>query len=310
MNEKHCSVYAGLDIAKNSLELHLKSKFYQIPNNAKGHAQLLRHLDGVGSVQVICEATGGYERAVVSALHQHQTLVTVMNPARVRQFARASGKIAKTDPIDAAVLTAFGEAFKPSPTAPRSPAERKLAALVSRRGQLIQMQIAERQRAETCDDEELSKLFKKWLVQLEKQISKVEDLMKHLLAEDAGLADKVQRIDAITGVGKLTAIAVLAEMPELGSLNRRQAAALAGLAPYNRESGQWKGQRSISGGRAEVRTSLYMAALSASRSNRILKTFHARLIALGKPPKVALTAIMRKLIILMNHILKNPTLAA
>src|SRR5437870_849057 len=209
MTEKTSPVYAGLDIAKASLQLHLQSKSFDLPNTPAGHIQLNKRLAAVPGVHVICEATGGYERSTVAALHAALVLVSVINPARVRQFARASGRLAKTDPIDAAVLTAFGQAFAPEPTAARSAVEIQLAAL-------------------------------------------------------------------------------------------------AGLAPYDRDSGQWAGQRHISGGRAEVRRALYMAALSASRSNPVLKAFYDRLIAAGKPAKLALTAVMRKLIVLMNHLLKNP----
>jgi transposase len=224
----------------------------------------------------------------------------------VRQFARASGELAKTDPIDAAMLTAFGQAFTPEATPPRTATEIKMAALVARRAQLLELRVAEQQRADLCAEPALGKLFTAWLVQMEKQIAKVEDLIEQLLAEQTALASRVQRLDEITGVGRITAVTVLATIPELGQLNRRQAAALAGLCPYNRDSGQWAGKRCISGGRAEVRRALYMAALSASRSNHLLKPFYDRLIAAGKPGKVALTAVMRKLIVLMNHLLKNP----
>jgi transposase len=309
MNDQKPSVYAGLDIAKASLQLHLQDKFYDLPNSPEGHAQLLQRLAAVPGAHVICEATGGYERAVVAALHAAPVPVSVINPARVRQFARASGQLAKTDPIDAAVLTAFGQAFRPEATAPRTAVEIKMAALVTRRVQLLQLRVAEAQRAATCADPDLRKLFTPWLAQMEKQITKVEALVEALLKEQAPLARQVQRLDAIMGVGRLTAVMVLATMPELGQLNRRQAAALAGLCPYNRDSGQWAGQRHISGGRAEVRRALYMAALAASRSNHLLQPFYERLIAAGKPAKIALTAIMRKLIVLMNHLLKNPEFA-
>ena len=306
MNQTITPVYAGLDIAKASLQLHLQSQSYDLPNTASGHAQLIKRLVAIPGVHVICEATGGYERAGVAALHAAALPVSVINPARVRQFARASGELAKTDPIDAGMLTAFGQAFAPEPTPARTATEIKLAALVARRAQLLELRVAEAQRADTCTDRALRKLFTPWLAQVAKQIVKVEALIEALLAEQTTLASQVQRLDEITGVGRITAVTVLAAIPELGQLNRRQAAALAGLCPYNRDSGQWAGKRCISGGRAEVRRALYMAALSASRSNRLLKPFYDRLIAAGKPGKVALTAVMRKLIVLMNHLLKNP----
>ena len=306
MNQNSTPVYAGLDIAKASLQLHLQGRFYDLTNSTGGHTQLLKRLTAVPGSHIICEATGGYERAVVAVLHAANIPVSVINPARVRQFARASGELAKTDPIDAARLTAFGQAFAPEPTPARTPTEVKIAALVARRVQLLELHVAERQRAGTCTEPALRKLFTSWLAQMEKQIAKVEALIEELLAEQAALAKQVQRLDDITGVGRVTAVTVLATMPELGKLNRRQAAALAGLSPYNRDSGQWTGKRHITGGRAEVRRALYMAALSASRRNRQLKSFYDRLIAAGKPAKLALTAVMRKLIILMNHLLKNP----
>jgi transposase len=309
MNQKITPVYAGLDIAKASLQLHLQGKSFDLANSASGYSQLLKRLAAIPGVHVICEATGGYERAVAAALHAAAVPVSVLNPARVRQFARASGQLAKTDPIDAAMLTAFGQAFTPEPTPPRTVTEIKMSALVARRAQLLELHVAERQRANTCVEPALRKLFTAWLTQMEKQIAKVEALIEQLLAEHTPLASRVQRLDEITGVGRITAVTVLATIPELGQLNRRQAAALAGLCPYNRDSGQWAGKRCISGGRAEVRRALYMAALSASRSNHLLNPFYDRLIAAGKPGKVALTAVMRKLIVLMNHLLKNPNFA-
>ena len=306
MNEKTAPVHAGLDIAKASLQLHLQSKSYDLPNTPAGHAQMIKHLVAVPGSHVVCEATGGYERAVVAALHAARVPVSVLNPARVRQFARASGQLAKTDPIDATVLTAFGRAFAPEPTPVRTPVEIQMLALVTRRAQLLELRIAEEQRADTCAEPALRKLFTAWLVQVQKQIVQVEALIEDLLRSETNLAAQVQRLDDIVGVGRLTAVLVLATLPELGQLNRGQAAALAGLCPYNRDSGKWAGKRCISGGRAEVRRALYMAALTASRSNPLLKAFYDRLIAAGKPAKVALTALMRKLIVLMNHLLKNP----
>jgi transposase len=306
MNQNLPPVYAGLDIAKASLQLHLQSRFYDLKNAADGHAQMVKRLAAVPGAHVICEATGGYERAGVAALHTADIPVSLINPTRARQFARASGELAKTDPIDAAMLTAFGAAFEPAPTPPRTAAQIKMAALIARRSQLIEMRVAERQRAETCAEPCLRKHFAASVSHLEKQIAKIDWHIEQLLAEQSALASRVRRLDEITGVGRITAMTVLATMPELGQMNRGEAAALAGLCPYNRDSGKWAGKRSISGGRADARRALYMASLSASRSNHVLKPFYDRLIAAGKPAKVALTAVMRKLIVLMNHVLKNP----
>ena len=231
MNQNLTPVYAGLDIAKASLQLHLQSRSYDLSNTLAGHRQLLKRLAAVPGVQVICEATGGYERAVVAALHAAAIAVSVINPARVRQFARASGELAKTDPIDAAKLAAFGQAFSPQPTPPRTATEIKMAALVGRRAQLLELRVAESQRADTCAEPSLCKLFTAWLTQMEKQIAKVEALIDQLLAQQGTLAHQVQRLDEITGVGRLTALTVLAAMPELGTLNRRQAAAWPASVP-------------------------------------------------------------------------------
>jgi len=205
MNEKIVPVHAGLDIAKASLQLHLQSKSYDLDNTASGHTQLIKRLAAIPGAHVICEATGGYERAVVAALHTAALPVSVINPARVRQFARASGELAKTDPIDAAMLTAFGQAFAPEPTPPRTATEIKLTALVTRRAQLLELRVAEEQRADTCAEPALGKLFTAWLTQVKKQILKVEALIEALLSVETKLAGQVRRLDDITGVGRISA---------------------------------------------------------------------------------------------------------
>lgn len=299
-------IYAGLDIAKLNLQLHLAGRFYDLPNTAAGHRRLLELLKAHPAVQVICEATGGYERDVVEALHQGTIALSILNPARVRHFARAQGQRAKTDRIDAAVLSAYGQAFQPKPTPSRTQAEQHLVELVRRRVQLLEMLVAQRQQAERLSLPSLRRQAKSLVRRLEADIAQIEEQLQELRQQTASLDERAKKLQAITGVGAITALAVLAELPELGTLNRRQTAALAGLAPHPRDSGQWQGRRTIGGGRAEVRRALYMAALVAARSNTILKVFYQRLREAGKPAKVALTALMRKLIVLMNHILKDP----
>jgi transposase len=298
------TIYAGLDIAKHNLQLHLAGRFCDLPNSAAGHRRLLKLLAKNPGVQVICEATGGYERDVVAALHQAAIPVSVLNPARVRYFARAQGQRAKTDPIDAAVLTAYGKALGPKVTPPRTPGQEQLTELVRRRGQLVELLVAQRQQAERLTLPGLLRQARKLIRQLEADLEQIQHQLQELQAQDRSLEQRAQTLQTIAGVGSVTACAVLAELPELGTLNRAQAAALAGLAPHPRESGQWQGRRSIGGGRPAARRSLYMAALVASRSNPILKEFYQRLRAAGKPAKVALTAVMRKLVVLMNHLLK------
>ena len=300
------TIYTGLDIAKLNLQLHLAGRIHDLPNTAAGHRRLLKLLTSQPGVHVVCEATGGYERAVVAALHEAQVPVSVLNPARVRHFARATGQRAKTDDLDAAVLTAYGQALQPKPTAPRSEQEQQLAELIRRRVQVLEVLVGQRQQTQRLTVPVLRRQAQSLVRRLEREVKQIEAQLKELRTQAATLDARVQKLEAITGVGTLTALGVLAELPELGSLNRRQAAALAGLAPHPRESGQWHGRRSIGGGRAPVRRALYMAALVAAHANRQLKAFYQRLRTAGKPAKVALTAVMRKLIVLMNHILKNP----
>ena len=303
------TIYTGLDIAKLNLQLHLASRIHDLPNTAAGHRRLCKRLAAQPGVQVVCEATGGYEREVVAALQQAQVPVSVLNPARVRHFARATGQRAKTDPIDAAVLSAYGQALHPKPTAPRTEQEQQLAELVRRRVQVLETLVAQRQQAERLTLPALRRQAQSLVRRLERDVAQIQAQLQALRTQAPSLDERVQKLEAITGVGTLTALGVLAELPELGTLNRRQAAALAGLAPHPRESGQWHGRRSIGGGRAPVRRALYMAALVAAHSNRQLKEFYQRLRAAGKPAKVALTAVMRKLIVLINHLLKNPNFA-
>jgi transposase len=299
------TLYVGLDVAKLSLELHLAGHSHSLANDARGHAKLLKHLRAHPGAHVVCEATGGYEQPVVRVLHAASLPVSIVEAGRVRHFAKAQGLRAKTDPIDAAVLTAYGTAFRPTARPPAAPQQEQLANLAQRRRQLIQTSVTERNRAEHYTDPLCLRQVRQLLKALEKQIGQCDQAITKLIAADAVLAHKAKRLNAIPGVGPVVASTVLAEMPELGQLTKQTAAALAGVAPYNRDSGNQKGVRHISGGRRPVRCALYMATLSAIRYDRILKEFYLRLRAAGKKPLVAITACMRKLIILMNHLLKN-----
>ena len=298
-------LHVGLDVAKLSLELHLAGRSHPLANNAKGHAQLLKLLRAHPNAHVVCEATGGYEQAVVRTLQAADVPVSLLEASRVRHFARAQGQRAKTDPIDAAVLTAYGRAFQPAATSAVPAPQQQLADLAQRRRQLIHTRTAETNRAEHYTDPLCKRQACQLQKTLEKQITQCDQAITQLIAGDAVLAHKAKRLEAIAGVGAVVAATVLAEMPELGRLNTQTAAALAGVAPYNRDSGGQQGGRHISGGRCVVRCALYMAALSAVRWDPILKAFYLRLRAAGKKPLVALTACMRKLVILMNRLLKN-----
>jgi transposase len=298
-------LYVGLDVAKLSLQVHLAGRFYALTNDLKGHTQLLKHLRAYPQAQVVCEATGGYEQGIVRTLQAAGIPVSLLEAGRVRHFARAQGQRAKTDPIDAAVLSDYAQAFNPAPMRPASPQQQQLADWSQRRHQLVRLSIIEQNHAEHYSDTFRRRQSQQLCRFLEKQINQCDKAIATLIAGDPQLAHKASRLQTIPGVGKVVASTVLAEMPELGTLNNQTAAALAGVAPYNRDSGTQKGVRSISGGRRPVRCALYMAALSAVRYDRILKEFYQRLLLAGKKPMVALTACMRKLILLMNRLLKD-----
>ena len=307
MSQNNNSIlYVGLDVAKASLQIDLAAQSHTLTNNAKGHAEFLKLLRSYPDAHVICEATGGYEQPVVRALQAAQVPVSVLEAGRVRHFAKAKGLRAKTDPIDAAVLSEYGRAFQPAATTVPTREQCRLAELSQRRQQLIQCLIAENHRADHYQDKSCLRQSRSLRRTLARQIAACEKAIIELIAEDETLQRKAQRLDAIPGVGIITAATVLAELPELGTLSDAAASALAGVAPYNRDSGQQTGSRHIAGGRKAVRCSLYMASLTAIRCDAILKAFYTRLRAAGKKPKVAIVACMRKLIVLMNRLLKNP----
>ena len=306
------TLYAGIDIAKATLQLSLGGAAYSLPNDAKGHARLLKLLTAAEQAQpgchvhVILEATGGYERALCSALHAAGRTLSVIPPSRVRQFASAKSEHAKTDAIDADVLAAFGAAIQPAPTLPPSAAQSHLEALVGRRAQLVETRTAELNRAEHYHDKLLRQQSRQFLALLERQIAQCERAIAAQIAADAPMKARAERLQQVPGIGPTVGAVLQAQMPELGTLRAGEAAALAGLAPYNRDSGPWKGTRQIRGGRAPVRCALYMAALSSVRHDRILREFYTRLRAAGKKPLVALTAAMRKLVELLNRLLQKP----
>lgn len=305
MPSKNTVVYAGVDVAKATLQLHLQGRQTEFANTPAGLPRLLAQLRKVPAVQVVCEATGGYEQPMVRALHAAHIPVSVANPAQVRAAARARGQRAKSDPLDADGLADYGRRFEPAPTPPSTATQDKLVALTQWLRQLIQGQAMARTQAEHHHDPFVHRQHAKLIAHLQSQIAQVEKQIEELLARDAPLRQRVNCLDEIQGVGLRTAWMVLAHMPELGRLNRHQAAALAGLAPWTRDSGTMQGIRCIGGGRPEVRVALYMAALSAARANPVMRVLYKRLRAKEKPAKVALTAVMRRLLIYMNHQLKN-----
>ncbi len=305
MTKKSAAVYVGLDIAKATLQLHLQGRQHALPNSATGHRKLVTLLRSVSGAHIVCEASGGYERAVVAALQAADLPVSVLNPAQVRHFALAQGRRAKNDPLDAAVLTACGEALRPKPTPAPQAVLAELRALVQWRNYLKDQLCAARNQGEHATLRYVQKQQAKLVKHLATQMEKVEAELASALNRAPETQKQVQRLTELDGVRTLTAVSVLSQMPELGQLNRGEAAALAGLAPWTRQSGPWEGQRHIGGGRAEVRRSLYMSAVVLARQTEtLLGKFYQRLRAGGKPAKVALTAVMRKLLLQMNQALK------
>lgn len=307
MTQNQQITYIGVDVAKRTLEIAKESgKSLSLPNDSVGYKKLVVWLAKFGSpIHVICEATGGYEKSMVEALIDAGFEVCRVNPRRVRHFAQALGRIAKTDPIDASLLAAYGRMVQPRTVERPKPMNERLRNLFDRRQQLVEQRTAENNRLQTADLC-LRPLIAEMIVFLEEQIDALEKLIDQHLDSDPTLKTKINRMEQVKGVGRVTSTVLLAHLPELGSLSRRQAAALAGVAPFNRDSGPLQAKRSISGGRCQVRKILYMAATAASKHNRILSAFYKRLITSGKKPKVAIVAVMRKLIVLLNHILKNP----
>jgi transposase len=296
--------YVGMDVAKATLQVHVQGHQIEFQNDSQGHALLSRKLSKLPLPHVVCEATGGYERPVVQALHDQKIPVSVLNPAHTLAASRAQGKRAKSDRSDAQALTDYGQRFQPEPTPASSPQQRELTALTLWLKQLIENRALAKTQAEHQDDPFVQDQRQKLLAHYDEQIQAAE---KKIQQRVQALPQFELRLDCLTeiqGVGFRTALMMLVFMPELGAMNRGQTASLAGLAPWTRDSGTMKGQRSIGGGRAQVRSALYMSALAATRCNPILKATYQSLKQRNKPSKVALTAVMRKLVIYMNHKLK------
>jgi transposase len=298
-------VYCGVDVAKSYLDAAIGNEKRRFSNDAVGHRQLIKWVKQINtSVQAICESSGGYERALVQALARARLKISLVQANRVRQFARAAGILAKTDRLDAEVLCAFGKVMRPQTVTAATLEQEHLRELESQRRHLTHLLVMEQNRGARLSDISVLRLNRSLINQIKKQIERLDLLIKEHIEQSEELSAKAEKLTAISGVGARTAALLLAQMPELGQLNRREVAALVGVAPFNRDSGKMRGKRAIYGGRRPVRHGLYMAALVAARHNPILRAFYLRLRAAGKPPKLALTATMRKLLIVLNSTLK------
>lgn len=302
MNNK----YVGIDIAKKQLDVAIRpsGERQQVDRDEQGLAALVKELVADKPALIVLEATGGLEVSVVSALLQAELPVVVVNPRQVRDFAKATGRLAKTDRLDADVLAHFGEAIKPTPRTLPSEQQRQLDALIGRRRQLVEILVAERNRHGIALPKAQPSL-ERHITWLEAELSDLEGDLQTLIRETPAWRECDDLLQGVPGVGIVTSTSLLALLPELGQLSHKQIAALVGVAPFNADSGQHKGKRMIWGGRAEVRSVLYMATLSATRFNPTIRTFYQRLVAAGKPKKVALTAAMRKLLTILNAILRD-----
>lgn len=299
--------FVGIDIAKEHVDVHIRpsSETFVVTRDGEGLASLIERLAQIRPALVVLEATGGFEVTVAAALASAGLPLAVVNPRQIRDFARSTGKLAKTDALDAAAIAHFAEAIHPEPRPLAEAKAQELGELVARRRQVIEMMVAERNRARLLQSARVRKRIERHLTALQKELTEIETDLDQSIRATPLWRENEDLLKSVPGIGNATARSLLADLPELGSLSRKQIAALAGVAPLNRDSGTWRGKRMISGGRAAVRASLYMAALVASRHNPVIAVFYRRLRSLGKPPKLALTACMRKLLVILNAMLRD-----
>lgn len=300
-------IVVGIDVSKDRLDIAIRpgGACFAVGRTAAGVDDIIVQFKGQDVKLIALEATGGFETIVAAALGAAGLPVVIVNPAQIRAFAKALGIKAKTDPIDAAVIAHFAEATAPEPRPLADEATQLLADLIARRRQIIAMIVAERQREKRATAKRLKKSIARLIKALEKELTSVDTDIDDAIRASPAWREKEDLLASVPGIGPVTARTLIAELPELGRLGRRQMAALAGLAPWTRQSGQWRGKSFIGGGRASVRTALFMAAMVARRCNPCLKAFFDRLVATGKAKMTALIAVARKLLTILNAILRD-----
>jgi transposase len=300
-------ITVGIDVSKDRLDIVVRpsGEVFAVERNAAGLESLIARLRVVSPHLVALEATGGFETVAAAALASAGLPIVVVNPAQVRAFAKALGQRAKTDPIDAAVIAHFAEATKPEVRPLPDEATRLLSDLVARRRQIIEMIGAERQREKRITLPRVKKSIGRLIAALEKELASLDAEIDDAVRGSPAWRAKEDLLSSVPSVGPVIARTLIAELPELGQLGRRQIAALVGLAPFTRQSGQWRGKSFIGGGRTAVRTVLYMGAMVARRHNPVLRAFFERLVAAGKPKMVALIAVARKLLVILNAIIRD-----
>jgi transposase len=301
--------FVGIDVAKDRLDVHLRpaGEAFALSRDGAGLEALVERLAALAPALVVLEATGGFEAAVAGALAAAGLPLVVVNPRQIRDFARATGRLAKTDRLDAAAIARFAEAVQPAPRLLPSTAARALGELVARRRQLVEMITSEGQRRRQAREARLQRRIDAHLSWLQKELSVLETDLDDAVRGTPAWRAAEDLLASVPGIGKTSARTLIAELPELGRLDRRKVAALVGVAPINRDSGTFRGRRMVMGGRARVRTALDMPTLTAIRHNPALQAFYRRLIGRGRPAKVAITACMRKLLVILNAILRDQT---
>lgn len=299
-------IHIGIDVSKAILDVHIPGQpHFRVKRNRDGLADLFARLEACGSPHIVCESTAGYQRELVDAAFRHDVPISVVMPLRVRQFAESMGLLAKNDRIDAALLARFGEVAHPAAAIEPDPDSVALRQLLEARELLMQTLIDTNNRLELAEGF-LRETLLKIVRSTRRQLEGVEKQVAGLLESSPALAAKAARLRELKGVGPVLSSTLLAFLPELGTISDKAAASLAGVAPHPRDSGTAKARRTIRGGRPAIRKVLYMAAVSATRSNPILKAFYQRLRDAGKPAKLALTAVMRKMLGILNKLLSKP----
>jgi len=297
----------GIDVSKESFDLFIhETKTCKKFEMNKGHLRkAVSWIKEQKPTLIVLEATGGYERLLVAELAAAKLPVAIVNPRYIRNFAKATGELAKTDAIDAAIIAHYAEAIMPEVRPLLSKQQEKLSALTSRRRQLVAARAAEKNHKEQAFLPEIIASVEAVIQKLTSEIESIETMITDLMSTEPDMKDKIDRISSVPGIGKTTAAVIISDLPELGTLNRRQVAALIGVAPMNRDSGQFRGKRMTGSGRKTVRTALFMAMLSIIQYNKKIKAFYEHLVTKGKPKMIALVAAMRKLVIILNTMLKN-----
>lgn len=300
-------VFVGLDVSKQHLDVAVRpqNRHFVTPNDDRGIRQLVKRLAALKPQLIVLEASGGYEFLATAALAEAQLPVALINPQAVRKFAGATGKLAKTDKIDAQVLAHFAEALRPEPRPLPDQAHQLLKAALQRRQQVVKMIRQEENRLEKTFFPAVRQDIQAHLAWLRCRLAELNRDLDDQIRQSPIWRDRDRLLQSLTGIGPVVSRAVIAQLPEIGTLPGKKAVALAGLAPYNRDSGRFRGKRMIRGGRSYLRRMLYMAAVVASRFNPVIRAFYQRLLAAGKPKKLALTACMRKLVLILNAMVKH-----